>query len=297
MEDTKTPLPEAATPDTAESETVTATPETATPDATAIETAVLETAAPETVTAAADVEAEDAQSGAKPKFKLFDYDAPIPKYLREHGKLHGILMLLLTFVVVPIASILVISLTCNSVGLRVVQTTVSMLAWFNGKLAEVYVWGMINIALYAYLLVLNMDGEQYSGRAKIAFYVLFGLSVVILLTGLSIRFTEEHTLAHKLHNSLAIIGFVLAVLVLIAFIITQFWRNLTQAVIMTAFLCFFVITGVFSIPQVNSPDADAIITAASQMYIFAMMHVLFALNYCLSKLLPAKKKARQNSKA
>ncbi len=231
------------------------------------------------------------------KFDLFDYSKPLPKYLEKHGKLHGILMMLLTFVVVPIVSILIVTLTAGSVGLRVVQTTVSMLAWFNGKLAEVYIWGLINMALYAYLLVLNLDSQRYAKPAKIAFYVLFGLSAVILLTGLSLRFTEEHTLSHILHNDLAITGFVLAVVLLIAFIITQFWRNLTQAVIMTAFLCFFVITGVFSIPQVNSPDADAIITAASQMYIFAMMHVLFALNYCLAKILPAKKKARQNSKA
>ena len=36
-----------------------------------------------------------------------------------------------------------------------------------------------------------------------------------------------------------------------------------------------------------NPDADAIITAATQMYVFAMIHVLLALNYCLAKILPA----------
>ena len=218
--------------------------------------------------------------------KLFDPEKKLPSYLEKHGKIHEIVMMLLAFIIVPIVSILIITLTSQSVGLRVVQTTVSMLAWFNGKLAEVYIWGIINIALYAYLLVLNLDAERYAKPVKIAFYVAFGLSVVILLTGLSIRFTEEKTLEHTLHNSFAIIGFVLAVVVFIVFVITQFWRNRTQAIIMTAFLCFFVITGVFSIPQVNSPDADAIITAASQMYVFAMIHVLFALNYCLAKILP-----------
>lgn len=220
--------------------------------------------------------------------KLFAANSELPAYLKKHGKAHEIAMLLLTFVIVPIASILIITLTCQSVGLRVVQTTVSMLAWFNGKLAQVYIWGVINIALYAYLLVLNLDFERYSKPVKIAFYAVFGFSVVILLTGLSIRFTEEHTLEHSLHNSFAIIGFVLTVLVFIAVVITQFWRNRTQAIIMTAFLCFFIITGVFSIPQVNSPDADAFITAASQMYVFSMMHVLYALNFLLAKILPAE---------
>ncbi len=219
--------------------------------------------------------------------KMFEPDKKLPSYLEKHGKIHEIVMMLLSFIIVPIVSIIIITLTSQSVGLRVVQTTVSMLAWFNGKLAEIYIWGIINIALYAYLLVLNLDFEKYAKPVKIAFYVAFGLSVVILLTGLSIRFTEEQSLSHTLHNDFAIIGFVLAVVVFIAFVITQFWRNRTQAIIMSAFLCFFVITGVFSIPQVNSPDADAIITAATQMYVFAMIHVLLALNYCLAKILPA----------
>ena len=117
--------------------------------------------------------------------KLFAPEDSLPKYLEKHGKAHELAMLLLTFVIVPIASILIVTLACQSVGLRVVQTTVSMLAWFNGKLAEVYIWGLINIALYAYLLVLNLDVEKYAKRAKIAFYSVFGFSVVILLTGLN----------------------------------------------------------------------------------------------------------------
>ena len=60
--------------------------------------------------------------------KMFETDKNLPSYLQKHGKLHEIVMMLLPFVIVPIASILIITLTCKSVGLRVVQTTVSMLA-------------------------------------------------------------------------------------------------------------------------------------------------------------------------
>ena len=222
---------------------------------------------------------------------LFDYSKPVPRYLQKHGKIHTFVMMLLTFVVMPITSILIITLTSQSVGLRVVQTTVSMLAWFNGKLAEVYVWGILNVALYCYLLVLNLDSQQYSKKAKIIAYVFFGLGVLTLLVGMSIEFTEEHTLRHTIHNDLAITGFVLIVALLLAIVATTFWRNSKQAFIMTAFMCFFVITGVFSIPQINAPDSRAFITSATQMYVFAMIHVLLALNYCLAKILPARKPA------
>ncbi len=219
--------------------------------------------------------------------KMFDYSKPLPMYLEKHGKLHGILMMLLTFVLMPITSILIVTLTCKSVGLRVVQTTVSMLVWFNGKFAEVYVWGILNLALYFYLLKLNLDSQQYSKPAKTFFYTMFATSVVVLLTGLSLEFTDGPSLKHTLHNAFAIIGFSMSVALLLLFVVTTFWRNKTQAAIMAAFMCFFVISGVFSIPQVNAPDSRAFITAATQMYVFAMIHILFALNYCLAKTLPA----------
>lgn len=232
--------------------------------------------------------------GEEMAMKLFDCGKPIPAYLEKHGKLHGILMMLLAFVIMPITSILIVTLTCQSVGLRVVQTTVSMLAWFNGKFAEVYIWGLLNIALYCYLLKLNLDSQQYSKQAKIAFYVLFAAGVVILLTGLSLEFTDEPSLQHTLHNTFAIIGFVMIVVIAMLLIITAFWRDKTQAAIMTAFLCFFVISGVFSIPQINSPDSGAFITAATQMYIFAMLHVILALNCCIAKIIPTKNQSFYN---
>lgn len=178
MEDTKTPIPE--------TDATKAYAPVTDKDAPATDVEAAKTSDAEAVEASLSEATSGVHGDAKPKFKLFDYDKPLPKYLREHGKLHEILMMMLTFVVVPIVSILIVTLTAGSVGLRVVQTTVSMLAWFNGKLAEVYVWGFINLALYAYLLVLNLDGERYSKPVKIAFYVVFGLSVVILMTGLSI---------------------------------------------------------------------------------------------------------------
>lgn len=221
--------------------------------------------------------------------KLFDKNMPLPKYLAKHGKVHEIVMLLLTFVVMPIVSILLVTLTCQSVGLRVVQATVSMLAWYNGKFAEVIVWGALNIALFVYLVVLNLDSQRYSKAVKIMFYVACGLSTTLLIVGLSLKLSNGYDIMHVLHNAFATTGFCMTVIVLIALVATTWRRNITQAIIMTALTCFFIITGIFAIPQVNSPDSDAFITAAAQMYIFAMEHVILAVNYWLAKLTPNKR--------
>lgn len=220
--------------------------------------------------------------------RIFDENKPIPKYLQKHEKVHEIVMLLLTFVVMPIVSILIVTLTASSVGLRVVETTVSMLAWFNGKLPEVYVWGTLNLALYVYLLKLNLDAEQYSKAMKVLFFVATGLAITILLVGLSLPFTKEPSIFHSLHNTFAIVGFAFVAGILVVLCLTTFFRNVKQGLIINALICFFIITGVFSIPQINSPTSDSFITAGAQMYVFAMMHVILALNFFFAKFLPNK---------
>lgn len=225
--------------------------------------------------------------------KLFDFEKDLPKYLQKRGKLHEVLMMLLSFIIMPIVSIVIVTLTCRSVGLRVVQTTVSMLAWYKGKFAIVLVWGALNLALYLYLLKLNLDFQKYSAFMKVVFYVLCGLGMAILIVGISIPLTDNRKLFHDLHNNFAIVGFVALVFVLMLFVLTAYGRNTAQALILSAFLCFFVITGIFSIPQINSPDSTAFVTAATQMYLFAMMHIIFAVDFCLAKYLPPKEKAKR----
>ena len=236
--------------------------------------------------------------------KIFDTSRPLPKYLQMHSKIHEIIMFVLTFIVVPIASILVITHACTSVGLRVVQTTASKLAWHNGKFPEVYVWGIMNVALYTYLFIINLDSHQYSKPAKITFYVILGIAAGLLLGGfcvpLPLEYAENIQL-HKLHNNLVTAGFSLFVAVQGLMCITTFFRNIKQALIFAGWTCFFIATGVWAIPQVNAPDSHAFITVSIQMYVFAMMEIYFFLNYCFGKLYsynpPFKRKSEQNSTA
>lgn len=224
--------------------------------------------------------------------KIFDRNKAVPSYIEKHGKAHEITMLLLTFVVVPLVSILVITLACKSLGITVVQTTASMLMWQKKKVAEVVIWGILNCALYVYLLKLNLDAQQYSKATKIIFYIMYALGLVTMVGGVSIPLPpsyNDNIVLHKTHNALVTFGFVMMVFVCLVFCLSTWLRNAKQGMIMTSMMCFLLMTMIWAIPQVNDPAAHTFVTVATQMYVLVMVHVTLTLNYFFSKLLPNMK--------
>lgn len=221
--------------------------------------------------------------------KIFDIDTDTPQYLLKHGKTHTVLVLLFSFVLAPILSALMIA----TGGINLVTTSISKMGWQQNMLPVVYFWGLYNLALFVYLLKLALDTGKYSKPCKTVFYVLTALSCVILLVGISIPFiTDEipqHMLMRKIHNGFATTGFVCFVVLLIALTATTFLRNRLHAFISAGLLSFFIITGLFAVLCVNSPEKATFITAATQMYIFSMLHVLLACQYLLNKFLPCGK--------
>ena len=217
--------------------------------------------------------------------KLFDVETPKPKYLLAHKKVHSILAVVLSLVVAPILSVAIIA----GSGANLVTTSISKIGWQNDWLPAVYMWGLYNLALFFYLLKLVLDEGQYSKKIKIAFYTLTALSCVILLVGISVPFiTDEipqHMLMRKIHNVFATIGFAMFVIVIIALTCTTLLRNKTQALISVGMLAFLIISGLFAVLCVNSPERATFITASAQMYIFSMLHILLACQYFLNTFL------------
>ena len=150
--------------------------------------------------------------------------------------------------------------------------------------------------LFGYLLKLNMDTGKYSKRSKAFFYTLTILSCAIILVGISVPFINDDSYTHfvmrKVHNVFATVGFVMFVVILIALTVTAFFRNKLHALIMSGLMAFLISTGIFSVVCVNSPEKATFITAAAQMYIFAMLHVILSANYFLIKFLPNEKFAQ-----
>lgn len=224
--------------------------------------------------------------------KIFDKNAVIPKYYESHKNLHTVLVLLFSLVVAPILSVVMIATS----GVNLVTTSISKLGWQNNMLPVVYLWGLYNLALFGYLLKLNMDTGKYSKRSKAFFYTLTIASCVILIVGISVPFISDdiyqHFVMRKIHNAFATVGFVMFVIILIALTVTMFFRNRLQAMIGTGLIAFLIISGIFAVVCVNSPEKATFITAAAQMYIFSMLHVILATHYFLTKFLPNEKFAQ-----
>lgn len=224
--------------------------------------------------------------------KVFDNNTVIPKYYDNHKNTHTLLVILFSFVVAPILSIVMFAFS----GINLVTTSISKIGWQNNLLPVVYIWGLYNLVLFGYLLKLNMDTGKYSKRSRTFFYALTILSCAIILVGISVPFINDDTHIHfvmrKIHNVFATVGFVMFVVVLIALTVTAFFRNKLHALIISGLMAFLIITGIFAVVCVNSPEKATFITAAVQMYIFAMLHVILAANYFLIKFLPNEKFAQ-----
>ncbi|MCM1306638.1 MAG: hypothetical protein NC037_03075 [Bacteroides sp.] len=228
--------------------------------------------------------------------KIFDLDVEKPNYLTRHKKVHGILAVLLSLVIAPILSAAIIA----GSGANLVTTSISKIGWQNDWLVAVYFWGLYNLALFFYLLKLVLDEGQYDKKLKIAFYAVTAVSCVILLVGISIPFINDeiptHMLMRKIHNGFATTGFVLFVVVLIALTVTTLFRNKTQALISAGLLAFLIISGLFAVLCVNSPEHATFITASAQMYIFSMLHILLACQFFLNSVLPNEKCSVQSQR-
>ncbi len=220
--------------------------------------------------------------------KIYDASMPKPPYLVAHKKVHDAVALLLCFVVCPIISISMIA----GGGANLVTTSISKLGWQNGMLPAVYFWGLINIAVFVYLLKLSLDSGCYTRKVKIFFYALTAASCLFLLIGISVPFISDdiyqHYVMRKIHNVFATAGFVMFVVVLIALALCTVKRNSLQATINLSLLAFLIITGIFAVLCVNSPEKATFITAAAQMYIFVMLHILLVSHYFLNAFLPLK---------
>ncbi len=218
--------------------------------------------------------------------KVYEITQKLPDYFAKHTRLHDILVPILTLIVCPILSIILIA----SGGYNLVTTSISKIGWQNGLLPAVYVWGLINIAAVVYLLKLVLDIGKYSKSGKAIVYSIFALGCIFLFVGISVPFINDELYSHfvmrKIHNTFATVGFVMFVVMLIAITAMTFFRNRMQALIGSCAIAFLIITGIFAVLCVNSPEKATFITAAAQMYIFAAFHVLLCMQYFLTRFLP-----------
>ena len=211
-----------------------------------------------------------------------------PTIVREQKKQEFVLSIL-AFVLIPIANCLIICSGKQSA----LYNSLSRLAWPEGLLWLVYVWGLLNIGCFFYALCLTLRVGGYTKRWQKIFITLTSISAFLLTAGVSIPsypYEEFKYLAMRtLHTAISSVGFFGFFIVLLVLSITMFKRNKRQAILSLASNAFILIVGIFFLVKVTDPTSYCHVSAPSQILIFDLFNVSAISHYFGMTLFPVEK--------
>lgn len=207
-----------------------------------------------------------------------------------HRKQHDILLGISAFIVVPIANILIIGAGKQST----LYNSLSRLAWPEKLLWLIYIWGFLNMGVYAYANHLAMRAGGYTRPWRRLVASLEIASGVIMTAGISIPAYADrgdyYEMLRTIHTAISSVGFFGFLVVLILLTITMIGRNRRQAWIAAMLNAFTIIVGVFFLVKVSDPASYCHVSAPSQILVFDMFVATAALNYYGMTLLPNEHK-------
>lgn len=141
-----------------------------------------------------------------------------------------------------------------------------------------------------------LDAGQYSKQLRILFLGLSLLSTAILTAGISVPWLEvEGELAEKyahlrqIHNTVAMVGFIMFFVTEVLFFITTLYRNPKQGMISVGMLAYVLISSLFMIKDANLKgiiDRPYPISSIAQVYVFCSVGFTMTIQYFLMRLMP-----------
>jgi len=205
-------------------------------------------------------------------------------------KLHNFLLPLLSFILIPLISIL----TTFAGADRPVFTSYSRIAWVDGYFPLILFVGALNMFTFLYGLILVLKIGGYTKNWKKLLITISSFAILLLTTGLSIPAYYEPndeylTMLRSMHTGFATPGFFGYLFVLIIFTITLFFRNSTQAWINVFGLCFMCMAAAYAIFEVNDENSYCVTSSISQIFVFALYNINITINYFLMKFIPNNK--------
>lgn len=217
---------------------------------------------------------------------IFDENAD--KTIKKQ-KLQETIMLLLTFVVVPIASIL-ITLAASD---RPVSTSMSRIAWVDKQFFLVLLWGFLNMANYIYSMILVVKIGGYSKGWKKFFIISASVAAAVMTIGLSIPayYSETDLKLQQMRTAHVVIsgaGFFYYVAEVCFLALTLFKRNRDQFLLSVGMASFIIIGGIYSLVFVNDPTGYCFCSTITQLFLFGTSNFFLAVQYYLMKVFPKK---------
>ncbi|MBQ8177559.1 MAG: hypothetical protein IJ033_00040 [Clostridia bacterium] len=207
----------------------------------------------------------------------------------KNRKAKEIILILLSFIIVPIASVLII----NAGEQSALYNSLSRLAWPEGLLWLVYIWGALNFGNFAFATKMTLDQAGYTKKWQWVFWGIIIASVLLMIVGISIPSyldpDPKLVLMRSVHTALSSVGFFGFFFVLIIMAITTYFRNENQFYLSAGLVCFTLIIGVFFLVKVSDPDSYCHVSAPSQVLLFGLYNLNMTLNYYFMKIFPRDK--------
>lgn len=197
----------------------------------------------------------------------------------SNKKVHDILVGILTFILAPVVNIAVI----NSGKESALYNSLSRLAWPEGLLWLIYIWGLINTSIFLYVTILINKSAGYNKKWRKAFIAIPLVSLFLMTVGISIPSYGDrgdyYNMLRTIHTSISCVGFFgffVAILIIMGTLWTKYKK---QALILSLLATFTLIIGVFSLTCIYDPASYCTISAPAQIIIFCMYHVDVGVTY------------------
>jgi len=208
------------------------------------------------------------------KTTVFQTPLPIPGQ-RTHEIVSGVLV----FVFLPIVNCLIL---CSG-RQRPLYNSISRLAWPEGLLWLVYIWGLLNIGGFFYATWLTLRAGGYVKKWSRIIVSMEIVAALLMTVGVSIPSYPYDSFAYlamrTFHTAISSVGFFLFFVILSVLSITTFRRNERQALLSLAFNAFILIAGIFFLVKVTDPTSYCHVSAPSQMLVFDLFNINALLNY------------------
>lgn len=221
--------------------------------------------------------------------KIFDLNNELPLSISKHQKLYEIMLMIYSCIIMPALSAIVATRGED----RAIYKSLSYLAYTEGHMALIYLWGLCFFIGYFFALTLILYSGGYTKKWKIVFYSLAAISTLVIVTGLSVPWLHvEGELAPKydslrqIHNNLSALGFILVVATTILLFLSTFFRNYRQGLISLGIVGYLFITSFVAIKEANIVPGPCPVSAIAQIYIFSTILFVMFLQYAFMRTMP-----------
>lgn len=224
--------------------------------------------------------------------KAFNDNSTLPKYMQKHRSALEVVLTVFWCVVFPVFSVI----CCILGGKRPIFKSLSYVAYRENHMGVILFYGFLFLAGFILAMKMCLDAGQYSKQMQFIFLGLSLMSAAILTAGISVpwlevdgELAEKYDRLRKIHNNVALAGFIMCFVTEVLFFITTLFRNPKQGMISVGMLSYVLITALIMINEANLKgiiERPYPVSSIAQIHVFCSVGFTMTIQYFLMRLMP-----------